>query len=91
MPLEPVRLRSLKACWLLDKTFGNFDRVARLKVRLLNGLSWFKTRGGGIPYKRLLGMCRWLGPHFHGWIVYNGVAFSIELLEWGRTFSDFLW
>ena len=23
------------------------------------------------------------------WIDYNGVAFSIELLEWGRTFSDF--
>ena len=24
------------------------------------------------------------------WIDYNGVAFSIELLEWGRTFSNFL-
>ena len=23
------------------------------------------------------------------WIDYNGVAFSIELLEWGRTFSNF--
>ena len=31
-----------------------------------------------------------LGSHFHHWIDYNGVAFSIELLEWGRTFSDFL-
>ena len=28
--------------------------------------------------------------HFHDWIDYNRVAFSIELLEWGRTFSDFL-
>ena len=27
--------------------------------------------------------------HFHVWIDYNGVAFSIELLKWGRTFSDF--
>ena len=34
-------------------------------------------------------MCRWMGSHFHNWIDYNGVAFSIELLEWGRTFSDF--
>ena len=34
-------------------------------------------------------MCRWMGSHFHDWIDYNGVAFSIELLEWGRTFSDF--
>ena len=34
-------------------------------------------------------MCRWMGSHFHDWIEDNGVAFSIELLEWGRTFSDF--
>ena len=48
--------------------------------------------GGVLPYKRLLGMCRWMGSHFHDWIDYNGVAFSIELLvkEWGRTFSDLL-
>ena len=30
-----------------------------------------------------------MGSHFHDWIDYNGVAFSIELLEWDRTFSDF--
>ena len=35
-------------------------------------------------------MCRWMGSHFHNWIDYNGVAFSIELLQLGRTFSDFL-
>ena len=34
-------------------------------------------------------MCRWMGLHFHDWIDYNGVAFSIELLEWGRIFSGF--
>ena len=34
-------------------------------------------------------MCRWMGSHYHDWIEDNGVAFSIELLEWGRTFSDF--
>ena len=39
-------------------------------------------------YKRLMGMCRWMGSHFQDRIDYNGVAFSIELLEWGRTFSD---
>ena len=49
------------------------------------------SRGGGVlAYKRLMGMCLWVGSHFHDWIDYNGVAFSIELLEWGRTFSDFL-
>ena len=34
-------------------------------------------------------MCHWMGSHFHDWVGYNGVAFSIELLEWGRPFSDF--
>ena len=46
----------------------------------------------GVPsYESLMGMCRWMGSHFHDWIDCNGVAFSIELLdlEWGRTFSDF--
>ena len=32
-----------------------------------------------------------MGSHFHDWVDYNEVAFSIDLLEWGRTFSDFLW
>ena len=40
--------------------------------------------------KRPMGMCRWIGSHFHDWSDYNGVAVSIELLEWGRTFSNFL-
>ena len=43
-----------------------------------------------LPYKRrLMGMCRLMGSHFHDWSDYTRVAFSIELLEWGRTFSDF--
>ena len=46
--------------------------------------------GGVLPYKGLMGMCRWMGSHFHDWIDYNGVTFLEELLEWGRTFSGFL-
>ena len=49
-----------------------------------------RARGGGaLPYKRLLGMCRSMGSHFHDWTDYHGVAFSIELVEWGGTFSEF--
>ena len=33
-------------------------------------------------------MCRWIRSHFYDLIDYNGVVFSIELLEWGRIFSD---
>ena len=52
--------------------------------------SLLESRGGGVlPSNRLMGMCRWMGSHFHDWIDYNGVAFSIELLEWGRIFSGF--
>ena len=42
------------------------------------------TPGGGegvLPYKRLMGMCRWMGSYFNDWIHYKAVAFSIELLE----------
>ena len=46
--------------------------------------------GGVLPHKRLMGMCRWMGSHFHDWIDYNEVAFLVEVLEWGRTFSVFL-
>ena len=42
-----------------------------------------------LPYKRLMGISRWMGSHFHDWIDYNGVAFSKESLEWGHIFSDF--
>ena len=37
--------------------------------------------GGALPYKRLLGMCHWMGSHFHDWTDYHGVAFAIELVE----------
>ena len=30
-----------------------------------------------------------MGSHFQDWSDYNGVAFSKDLLEWGRKFSDF--
>ena len=45
---------------------------------------------GVLPYKGLTGMYPWMGSHFQDWIDYNEVAFSIELLEWGRTYSGFL-
>ena len=51
----------------------------------LNSKPWRCT---SLYSKRLMGMCRWKGSHFHYWIDYNGVTFSIELLEWGRAFSD---
>ena len=35
-------------------------------------------------------MCRWMGSHFHDWIDYNGVAFSIEFTRMGsHIFGSF--
>ena len=53
-------------------------------------MSLLQLGGGVLPYKGLMGMCRGMGSHFHDWIDYNGVAFLIELLEWGRTFSHMI-
>ena len=35
-------------------------------------------------------MCRWMGSHFHDWIDYNGVAFSIEFTRNGVAHFLFL-
>ena len=29
-----------------------------------------------------MGMCHWMGSHFHDWIDYNAVAFSITRMGW---------
>ena len=61
------------------------ELLALLVVKLPEG------EGGGVLLsKRLLGMCRWMGSHFHNWTDNNGVTFSVELLEWGRKFWGFL-
>ena len=44
--------------------------------------------GGGTPLQEANGDVLLDGSHFHDWSDY-GVAFSIDLLEWGRKFSDF--
>lgn len=51
--------------------------------------------GGGriLPWNRLMGMYlyHWMGSHFHEWINYHGVEFSIELVEWDCTFFGGIW
>ena len=53
-------------------------------LQLGTGSVAFRANTSG---RRLLVMWRWMGSHFHNWIVYNGVAFSIDVLEWGRIFN----
>ena len=67
-------------------------QMLSLKIKILMLTTTFSGNwpGGVLPSKRLLGMFRWMGSHFHNWTDYNGVTFLVELLEWGHTFSGFL-
>ena len=42
-------------------------------VMLLEAVICF-CPGRLLPYQRLMGMCHWMGSHFHDWNDYNGVA-----------------
>jgi len=49
--------------------------------------------GGALPINGLMGMCRWMGSHFHDWTDYNGVAFSsifYRVTRMGSHFSGIL-
>ena len=45
--------------------------------------------GGALPINGLMGMCRWMGSHFHDWTDYNGVAFSSIFYRVTRMGSHF--
>ena len=78
------------AC-LADKFFVCFFSYFSLSERY--SCAWQKPPRGGegvLPSERLMGMCCWMVSHFHDWIEYDWAAFLIDLLEWGRTFWDFL-
>ena len=57
------------------KSFGRVD-LSFSSLSPSGGVSVFS--GVSCP-----GGCRWMGSHFHGWIDYNGVALSLESLEFG--------
>ena len=52
----------------------NSDAVAYM-VRHMRGTA-FDRGGGALPSNGLLGMCRWMGSHFHDSTDNKGVAFS---------------
>ena len=59
-------VKNLTLNWLSN--FGPVTHLNLLKVGVV-------PRGRGLlPYKRLMGVCRWMGLHFHICIDYNGVA-----------------
>ena len=80
--------------WPFVKSSFHCIEVANLCQEVLDPLGSYMqvfTPGGGgvLPYRRLMGMCRWMGSHFHDWIDYNWFAFSRELLDWIAHFLIF--
>ena len=50
------------------------------RSKLMKGVPFLLGGGGGVlPSSRVMGMCRWMGSHFHDWIDYYGVAFFVRV------------
>ena len=81
-----LEMKGGKCAKTLPKNSAQIDGALYGDTMLVSILSGWAPGGVVLPYKRLMGMCRWMGSHFHDWIDYSGGAFSKELLEWGCTF-----
>ena len=61
---------------------------------MLSKISLFETvipwGEGVVPYKRLMGMCRWMGSHFHDWTDYSGVVFFL-VVQNGVAYFRIFW
>ena len=68
----------MKMVWFKDY-YSPFSECTSIRVCLAY-IALMAARdgagGGLLPYKRPVGMCRWMGPHFQEWSDYNGVAFQ---------------
>ena len=72
-----------RVIWGFSVSVPNF-KTGVSQSRTLLQIKRKKNRGG-----YFLTRGRWGCAAGRGRIDYNGVAFSMALLEWGRTFSDF--
>ena len=54
---------------------NNFIVIEQNRHHFLHS-SLFRGGGGVLPYKRLMGICRWMGSHFYDWSDWNWVAHS---------------
>ena len=71
---------------------SSVERHANIKINESQVFSMrdaFFVPGGALPINGLMGMCRWMGSHFHDWTDYNGVAFSSTFYRVTRMGSHF--
>lgn len=70
------QIQTRKICWSVC-LFGSFTKP-------LGG--W-----GLLLSNRLLETCCWMESHFHDWIYYSEVVFSIKLLKWSFFLGKKYW
>ena len=82
----------LKNFFCLRSNLRN-DNIICLKARSENGYGFWRSslkthlgEGGGGRW--LMAMFHWMESHFHDWTDYNGVAFSVKLLERTKTQTE---
>ena len=67
-----------KKCLILTTIFIKYKKYNSTNITTLQSLFVTHTitpvAGGVLPSKRLLGMCRWMGSHFHNWTDYSGAG-----------------
>ena len=75
MAAEFVGQSSTISIHLLRQTLRSYMQLL-LRRKRHSAPGVYPGGGGGVlPSKRLLGMYRWMGLHFHNWTDYNGVTF----------------
>ena len=68
VPTKPARN------FAIYRRFSALESLKRPLTPTPKAISIPEVGGGVLPYKRLMGMYRWMGSHFQDWIDYNGVA-----------------
>ena len=72
-PIKHITLPRSACRWRMSLNFNCIIyNTSKTKDQILQSRG-----GGGLPSNRLMGMCRWMGSHFHDCIDYNRVAFSL--------------
>ena len=103
LALRSFRNKTLYACKhgsRIAKTFSNSFAVLQFlralpvsQRRHAESFPALRARGGGgggaLPINGLMGMCRWMGSHFHDRTDYNGAAFSSIFYRVTRMGSHF--
>ena len=75
----PYFLKTRTALQSYEGSLYNLPQLETLPITLVGSIKHAAPAGavncqGVLPNNRLMGMCRWMGSHFHDWIDCDGVV-----------------